>query len=127
MDSYMITSFQRLGLFLSVLFALTTAVRAQSQPPIALEDVGYFEIHDENGDLGMTIEVEQTGNGEFELQAFDADGTPFANPSTATYMAEGLYLVQNGDSGNETWWLWEGDHYTKIGGTRFHREFHPVM
>jgi len=130
-------------LLLSLLF-LATALPAQppapapapapSQPtPPFLDEPHHWQIHDEDGEMPLEITAEYRGKVgaaevyDLTITGKDADGDPYSCWAVAFDYSYGMAIeVYNGDSGLWTTWVWQGDHYEKVGGTASVRTYHPV-
>ena len=111
------------------LIAAMPLARAQGGPPL-LDDPDYWQIHDQNGPIPYTIKVELIGYlGDLEWWEFVVykDGAyvdwcwAFVDPWDLTG-----FDVYNHDSRKWTEWIWNDDHYDKVGGTSSVRKYYPV-
>ena len=117
--------------FAAILFflAATPLASAQGGAP-RLDEPLFWEIHGPDGKLPYTIQVEWLGEiGGEELWALDIYMN--GNVVTVSYALVdpwdlSVIDVFNGDSHNWVEWVWEEDHYKKVGGTANVRTFHPV-
>lgn len=62
---------------------------------------------------------------EQPAQVTDADGEVVGVGLAVDYWDGSVIDVWGDDSGLWTEWQWEGDHYTKVGGTKHKRDFYP--
>jgi len=110
---------------------LPTTLMAQDGPP-APESVTW-EIHDENGSMGLQFEV--------ALAFVDQYGfcyylTAHWDEATESYVEDGYLIKPPGDGSllaaysfdSKLWyqWQWNSDHYDKVGGTTAIRSYYPV-
>lgn len=117
---------------LAVVFFLFAASAASAQEPsdtpeVPLSAPAHWEIHDQNGPIGVNLYVLASYEGVHVFMfAGEIRGQEIWGEGVASHQSGGGYSVWSSDSGNETQWVWDGDHYDKVGGTSAIREFHPV-
>ncbi len=113
-------------LAVAFLFLTCSIAKAQCLPP-RLDDAQSWEIHDENGPMGISFEVEYLYSYDnvdvYRMTCMGVESTAYQE-----YDENGISCgveVLNGDSGNWTEWTWQGDCYEKVGGTSHQRWFYP--
>jgi len=124
-----------LSVFLLAL--ITSAVTAQVPPqpqtrPPAMDEPDHWEIHGPNGATGFEFTGEFWFNdGVCDVYLLEitgeVNGQPYNKIAIVFDCGNGSILdVWSEDSGNWVTWVWQGDHYKKVGGTSHTRTYHPV-
>jgi len=91
-----------------------------------------WDIHGPNGSTGFEFTAEFWFNdGWCDVYILDItgeiNGQPYHQIGLVFDCGDGTELdVWNGDSNTWTTWVWQTDHYKKVGGSAHQRTYHPV-
>lgn len=108
------------------LFLTCSIAQAQCLPP-RLDDPQSWEIHNEDGPMGLQIHVEYLYSYD-NVDVFELTCNGVTSTAYQEFSEDGTTCdvdVLNGDSGNWTEWHWQGDCFEKVGGTHHQRWFYP--